>query len=37
MNQVIFKTFPCVNAAYKEEKEKVGVSITSLYNKLNGI
>ncbi len=37
MNQVIFKTFPYVNAAYQEEKEKVGVSITSLYNKLNGI
>ncbi len=37
MNQVIFKTFPCVNAAYQGEKEKVGVSITSLYNKLNGI
>ncbi len=37
MNLVIFKTYPFVNAAYKEEKEKVGVSITALYNKLNGI
>ncbi|MCF6299047.1 MAG: IS4 family transposase [Thiomicrorhabdus sp.] len=37
MNLVIFKTFPSVNAAYKEEGEQVGVSITSLYNKLNGI
>jgi len=26
-----------VNAAYKEEKEKIGVSITALYDKLNGI
>lgn len=26
-----------MNAAYKEEKENVGVSITALYNKLNGI
>jgi len=37
MNLVIFKTYPCVNAAYKEEKEKIGVSITALYDKLNGI
>ncbi|MDQ7075761.1 MAG: hypothetical protein Q9O24_11560 [Gammaproteobacteria bacterium] len=26
-----------MNAAYKEESDEVGVSITSLYNKLNGI
>lgn len=37
MNLVVFKTFPSVNAAYKEEGEQIGVSITSLYNKLNGI
>lgn len=37
MNLVIFKTFPSVNAAYKEEGKQIGVSITSLYNKLNGI
>ncbi len=37
MNLVIFKTFPSVNAAYKEDGEGIGVSITSLYNKLNGI
>jgi len=37
MNLVVFKTFPSINAAYKEEDEPVGVSITSLYNKLNGI
>ncbi len=35
LNLVIFKTFPSVNAAYKEEGEQVGVSITSFYNKLN--
>lgn len=37
MNLVIFKTYPSVNAAYKEEGDDIDVSITSLYNKLNGI
>lgn len=37
MNLVIFKTFPSVNAAYQEEGKQTGVSITSVYNKLNGI
>lgn len=37
MNLVIFKTFPSVNAAFKEKNEDIAVSITSLYNKLNGI
>ena len=37
MNLVVFKAFPSVNAAYKEESKNIGVSITSLYNKLNGI
>ncbi len=37
MNLVVFKTFPTVNAAYKDVKEDVGVSITSVYNKINGI
>ena len=37
MNLVVFKTFPSVNAAYKEEGESIGVSITSMYNKLNGM
>jgi len=36
MNVVIFKTFSSVNSAYKES-EDIGVSITSVYNKLNGI
>ena len=37
MSLVVFKTFPNINAAYKEEKENLGVSITSVYNKLTGI
>ncbi len=37
MNSVIFKTFPSVNAAYKEEGQQIGVSLTSFYSKLNGI
>ena len=37
MNLVVFKTFPSVNAAYQESSEQFSVSITSLYNKLNGI
>lgn len=34
---VIFKTFPSVHAAYRENSERIGVSIASVYNKLNGI
>ena len=37
MNLVVFKTFPNINAAYKEEGQQLGVSLTSVYNKLNGI
>ncbi|MCG6869170.1 MAG: IS4/IS5 family transposase, partial [Gammaproteobacteria bacterium] len=37
MNPVIFKTFPSVHAAYQESGEQIGVSIASVYNKLNGI
>ena len=37
MNLVVFKTFPSINAAYTEENENISVSITSVYNKLNGI
>jgi len=37
MNLVIFKTFPSVNAAYQERGNENGVSITSIYNKINGI
>jgi len=37
MNLVVFKAFPSINAAYTEGNENIGVSITSIYNKLNGI
>ena len=37
MNRVVFKTFPSVNAAYQEQADQIGVSITSVYNKLNGL
>jgi hypothetical protein len=37
MNQVVFKTFPSINAAYLENHQQFSVSITSVYNKLNGI
>lgn len=37
MGSVVFKTQPSINAAYKEEKGSIGVSITSVYNKLNGL
>lgn len=37
MNLVVFKTYPSINAAYTEENENLSVSITSIYNKLNGI
>jgi hypothetical protein len=37
MQLVVFKTFPTVNAAYKVKSAQIGVSITSVYNKLNGL
>jgi len=37
MSQVVCGSQPSVNAAYQSSKETIGVSITSLYNKLNGI
>ena len=37
MGQVVFKVFPAINAAYKIKKDNLGVSITSVYNKLNGL
>jgi hypothetical protein len=36
MTRVVFRTYPSVNKAYREDKE-VPVSITSVYNKLNQI
>ena len=37
MGLVVFKVFPAINAAYKQKKGNLGVSITSVYNKLNGL
>jgi hypothetical protein len=37
MSLVVTKVFPSVNAAYQSEKENIGVSIASVYNKLNSL
>jgi hypothetical protein len=37
MGLVVFKVFPTINATYKQKKDNLGVSITSVYNKLNGL
>ncbi len=37
MSLVAFKAFPTVHAAYQKRRSEVGVSITSLYNKLNAM
>jgi len=37
MSQVVCQQRPSVNAAYQASKDQIGVSITSLYNKINGI
>ncbi len=37
MNGVVFKMFPCVFNAYQSADETIGVSVTSVYNKLNGL
>ncbi len=37
MSQVVHTTSPSVGAAYQSSKKDMSVSITSLYNKLNGI
>ena len=36
MTQVVFRTYPSVHAAYKKSDD-IPVSITSIYNKLNGL
>src|SRR6516165_8474461 len=36
MTQVVFRTYPSVNKAYRENKE-VPVSVASVYNKLNNM
>jgi len=37
MSQVVCQSRPSINAAYQANKDQIGVSITSLYNKINGI
>ena len=37
MNLVVCRIHPSINAAYQDHKEEIGTSITSVYNKLNGI
>ena len=37
MSLVVMKVFPTINAAYRKNKKEIGVSITSVYNKLNGL
>jgi hypothetical protein len=37
MSLVVTKTFPSINAAYQTQKNNIGVSIASVYNKLNGL
>ena len=37
MTQVVFRHQPSINTAYQNAAEPLGVSLTSVYNKLNGI
>lgn len=37
MSLVVTRTFSSINGAYQAHKEDIGVSITSVYNKLNGL
>ena len=37
MSQVVSGSYKSVNAAYQATKEDISVSITSVYNKLNGV
>ena len=37
MTQVVSGSRPTVSAAHQASKEEIGVSVTSVYNKLNGI
>ena len=36
LTQVVFRSYPSVNAAYRHNEE-ISVSVTSVYNKLNGL
>jgi IS4 transposase len=37
LSQVVFRIKPSVRAAYRDQEAKVGASLISLYNKLNGV
>jgi len=37
MSKVVVGSYNTVHAAYQDSQEEIGVSVTSLYNKLNGI
>lgn len=37
MHQVVFTIRPSIHAAYQQAQEEIGVSVQSVYNKLNGI
>src|SRR2546428_10684080 len=37
LGQVVFRIKPSVRAAYRDQEDKVGASLISLYNKLNGV
>jgi IS4 transposase len=37
LSQVVFRIKPSVRAAYRDQEGKVGASLISLYNKLNGV
>jgi Transposase DDE domain len=37
LSQVVFRIKPSVHAAYRAHEDKVGTSIVSVYNKLNGV
>src|SRR5437879_8607175 len=37
LSQVVFRIKPSVRAAYRDQEDKVGASLISLYNKLQGV
>jgi hypothetical protein len=37
LSQVVFRIKPSVRAAYRDQEDKVGASLISLYNKLHGV
>ena len=37
LSQVVFRIKPSIRAAYRDQEDKVGASLISLYNKLNGV